>query len=122
MRCPVRVTVSVCAGELTRRTLDDLSSSGRHRHHIVVLRTTPPPRAVPRQRGAASSPLRGALRAPLATTGPAASVAGGLEQFDDVAGRVFQQDLLATRTDDDVVSEREPFGAQPVHLGSDVAD
>ena len=47
---------------------------------------------------------------------------GGLEQFDRVAGRVLEQDLLAARAGDDVVAERQPGGAQPLDLGGDVVD
>jgi hypothetical protein len=34
----------------------------------------------------------------------------GLEQFDYVAARIFQQDLLTSWTGDDVVSERQACG------------
>src|SRR5215208_491304 len=48
--------------------------------------------------------------------------AGGLEELDRVAGRILEQNLLAARTGDDVVAERQPGGAEPFDLGRDVLD
>ena len=42
------------------------------------------------------------------------------EQFDRVAGGVFQEDLLTARAGDDVVAERDAGGAQPGDLGGEV--
>ena len=47
--------------------------------------------------------------------------AGRLEQLDDVAGRVFQQNLLAARAGDNIVPEGNARGTQPLHLGRDIA-
>ena len=52
---------------------------------------------------------RGARRSPCAITRPAVdwrSAPRGLEELDDVARRVEEQDLLAARSVDDVVAER----------------
>lgn len=47
--------------------------------------------------------------------------AGRLEQLDNVAGRVLQQNLLAARAGDNVVAEGETRGTQPFNLGRDIA-
>src|SRR5690242_10763039 len=47
---------------------------------------------------------------------------GGLEQFDEIAGRVGQQDLLPARTGDRVAAEHEPRLAEPVDFGVQVVD
>src|SRR4051812_12133122 len=57
IRWPVTVTTAEWGRGLTTRTLLQWSSSGRHRDLVPS-----------RQRRAAASPLRGTLRAPLATT------------------------------------------------------
>ena len=41
---------------------------------------------------------------------------GGLKQFDDVARRIFHQDLQATRAAHDVVAEMHAGGPKSVHL------
>ena len=50
------------------------------------------------------------------------SGAGGLEQLDDVAGGVFEQDLAAAGAGDDVVAEAHSGLAEPSYLGGDVGD
>jgi len=50
------------------------------------------------------------------------SGACGLEQLDDVAGGILEQDLLAAWIGDDVVAERQAGGAEPLDLGRDVLD
>src|SRR6476659_8729078 len=56
------------------------------------------------------------------TSTAARSAVGGLEELDDVAGRVLEEDLLAARSHDDVVAERGARGSQPLDLGADVVD
>jgi 3-carboxy-cis,cis-muconate cycloisomerase len=51
--------------------------------------------------------------------GPAAS-GSGLEQLDQVAGRVGEQDLPAAGARDELAAERQPGGTQPVDLGLQV--
>src|SRR4029079_11946655 len=51
-----------------------------------------------------------------------ASRVGGLEQLGQVAGRVDEQALGATRAGDDLVAELEPGLTQPIHLGGEVGD
>jgi hypothetical protein len=51
---------------------------------------------------------------------PVALPVGGAEQLNRVARWILEQDLLAPRTGDDVVSERHAFGAQTLDLGLDV--
>ena len=48
--------------------------------------------------------------------------AGRLEELDDVAGRILEQDLLAAGPFDDVVAERRAGVAEPGDLGVDVVD
>jgi hypothetical protein len=43
-----------------------------------------------------------------------------LEELDRVAGGVLEEDLPAVRPANDVVAEREPGRAQPLHLCRDV--
>src|SRR5215831_6624256 len=83
---------------------------------IIAMWAAGPPKAVtPRRRNSrASSPTR--LLPPLT------SHASGLEQLDEVAGRVLDQDLLAARAGHDVVAERHAGGLQAVDLGRDVVD
>ncbi len=50
------------------------------------------------------------------------SATGGLEELDDVAGRVLEQDLLAAGSFHDVVAERRAGVAEPSDLGVDVVD
>ncbi len=45
-----------------------------------------------------------------------------MEQLDDVAGRVLEQDLGAAGAGDDVVAEARAGFAEPSHLGDDVGD
>jgi len=51
-----------------------------------------------------------------------ASSAGGRKEFDEIAGRIFEQDLWATGSGDDVVAEPQSGGAEPGHLGGEVVD
>jgi hypothetical protein len=46
----------------------------------------------------------------------------GLEEFDNIARGVLEQDLLAARTRDDVVAKRNTGGPKPGNLGIDVVD
>ena len=46
----------------------------------------------------------------------------GLEEFDDIAGGVLQQDLFAAWPFDDVVAKRSPGGTQSGDLRVDVID
>src|SRR3954454_5496921 len=48
------------------------------------------------------------------------SGAGGLEELDRVTGGVFEQDLLPTRSTDDVVAEPHAHRTQPLDLGCNV--
>src|SRR3954454_17696191 len=50
------------------------------------------------------------------------SGSGGLEELDRVAGGVFEHDLLAAGSADDVVAELHAGGAQPLDFGGDVLD
>ena len=45
-----------------------------------------------------------------------------MEQLDDVAGGVFEQDLAAAGAVDDVVAEAHSGIAEPSYLGGDVGD
>ena len=45
---------------------------------------------------------------------------GGLEQFDDVAGGVFEQDLRASNANEDIVAERQSRRLQPFNLCCEV--
>jgi hypothetical protein len=47
---------------------------------------------------------------------------GGLEQFDEVAGRVGEQDLAPAGAGDHIVAEGQSGGAQPADLGVEVVD
>ena len=47
---------------------------------------------------------------------------GGLEQFDEVAGGVGEQDLAPARAGDEVAAEGQAGGAQPGDLGVEVVD
>jgi hypothetical protein len=49
-------------------------------------------------------------------------VLGVLEQLDDVAGGVLEQDLLAAGPGEDLVPERHTRGPEAVDLGRDVVD
>src|SRR5215831_16431078 len=46
----------------------------------------------------------------------------GLEEFDDVAGGVLEQDLFAAWSFEDVVAEQSPGVAETGDLGIDVVD
>jgi hypothetical protein len=46
-----------------------------------------------------------------------ASAGGGLEKFDDVAGRILEENLLAARSFDNVVAERRALRAESCDLG-----
>jgi hypothetical protein len=48
--------------------------------------------------------------------------AGGSEQFDEVAGRVGEQDLPSARLFDDVAAERQPGAAKAFDLGIENVD
>jgi hypothetical protein len=45
-----------------------------------------------------------------------------LEELDDVAGGILEQDLGAARAGDDVVAERRSRLAQPANFGIDLVD
>src|SRR6185436_19210720 len=47
---------------------------------------------------------------------------GGFEKFDDVAGGVLQQDLLAAGAGQDVVAKRRALGAEAGDFGFEIAD
>jgi 3-carboxy-cis,cis-muconate cycloisomerase len=53
---------------------------------------------------------------------PAGPSGGRLEELDEVAGRVGEQDLPAAGPGDELAAERQPGGPQPVDLGRQVAD
>jgi len=46
----------------------------------------------------------------------------GLEEFDEVAGRVGEQDLASSGSGDDVAVEGQPDGVESVDLGVEVVD
>src|SRR5262245_66669962 len=50
------------------------------------------------------------------------STRGGLEELDDVAGGVLEQDLPAAGSCEDVVAEPGPRGAEAGDFGIDVVD
>ncbi len=50
------------------------------------------------------------------------SSAGGLEEFDQVAGRVGEQDLASAGAGDDVAKEGQTRVAEPSDLGIDVVE
>jgi hypothetical protein len=45
---------------------------------------------------------------------------GGLEQFDDVAGGIFEQDLRASNANEDIVAERQSSRLQPINFCCEV--
>src|SRR6266542_6894433 len=69
---------------------------------------------------AAANVTRGALLSRLGRCG--AGLLGGLEQFDQVAGRVGEQDLAPAGAGDCVAAERHPGAAKPVDLGVQTID
>ena len=52
----------------------------------------------------------------------ASRLAGGFEQFDEVAGGVGEQDLASAGAGDDVAAEGQSGAAEPVDLGVEVVD
>src|SRR2546430_1632607 len=81
----------------------------------------------------ARSVMPGVLRARLSTRGgPGSRIPSppselrlrqrGLEQFDGVAGRVFEEDLLAAQSRHDVIAEGDILPAQPLDGAFDVRD
>src|SRR5262245_46659829 len=75
----------------------------RRRNSPASSRTRP---GCPSGGGLRSSPGPGAGSPPASGPVPVTSHAGGLEQLDEVAGRVLDEDLLAARAGHDVVAER----------------
>src|SRR3954469_1242284 len=70
--------------------------------------------------GAAGGRTTATISSPRCGDGARRSDAGGLEQLDQVARRVLDEDLLAAGSADDLVAERDALGLQPFDLTREV--